>query len=72
MAAELIREYMEHYKLDYSLSIFVPESGMKEDPIDRSTVAEKAGVAAKADEPILVSLLKNGGGERPKHAPEKQ
>ncbi len=44
VAADLVREYLEHYKLDYTLSIFIPEAGLKEDPLDRSDVSNKAGV----------------------------
>jgi hypothetical protein len=65
LAAELCRDFMEHYKLDYSLSIFIPESGMKEDPIDRSNTGDRAGVNPVRDEPLLVSLLKQGGGKAP-------
>ena len=39
IAAELVRDYLEHFKLDYTLSIFLPESGLKENPIDRNEVA---------------------------------
>ena len=44
VAADLVRDYLEHYKLDYSLSIFIPEAGLKEEPIDRNEVSSKAGV----------------------------
>jgi len=57
VAAELVRDYLEHFKLDYTLSIFLPESGLKEAPLDRNEVARKAGVQV-SDEPLLVSLLK--------------
>ena len=59
VAADLVRDYMEHYKLDYSLSIFIPEAGLKVDPIDRDAVSAKAGISEpRQDEPLLVSLLK--------------
>ena len=65
VAADLVRDYLEHYKLDYTLSIFIPEANLKDQPIDRSEVAKKAGIAIPTDEPLLVSLLKHGksGGE---------
>jgi len=40
--AELIREFMEFYRLDYSLAIFKPETNLTGE-IDRSQLAEKAG-----------------------------
>ena len=57
LAAELVRDYLEHFKLDYTLSIYLPESGLKEQPSDRNETAWKAGISA-SDEPLLVSLLK--------------
>ena len=39
VAADLVRDYLEHYKIDYTLSIFIPEAGLKEDPIDRNEVS---------------------------------
>ena len=46
VAAELVRDYLEHFKLDYTLSIFLPESGLKDQPLDRNEVARKAGLLA--------------------------
>lgn len=60
VAADLVRDYLEHYKLDYTLSIFIPEANLKDTPIDRSEVARKAGVDVSSNEPLLVSLIKNG------------
>lgn len=61
IAADLVREYLEHYKLDYTLSIFIPEANLKDTtPIDRNDVARKAGISSAADEPLLVSLIKHG------------
>ena len=63
---------MEHFKLDYSLSIFIPESGMKVDPIDRDAVSAKAGLESQnKDEPLLVSLLKQGGPIKSSDAPSR-
>ena len=39
LAAELVRDYLEHFKLDYTLSIYLPESGLKEQPSDRNETA---------------------------------
>lgn len=59
LAADLIREYMEFYKLDYSLSIFIPEANLKQDPVDRKSLVERSEVDKPSDkEPLLVQLLK--------------
>ena len=58
MAAELVRDYLEHFKLDYTLAVYLPESGLKDQPLERSEVARKAGILGPTDEPLLVSLLK--------------
>lgn len=59
LAADLIREYMEFYRLDYSLSIFIPEANLKQDPVDRNTLVTKADLDRPSDrEPLLVQLLK--------------
>ena len=38
VAADLVRDYLEHYKLDYTLSIFIPEANLKQDVLDREEV----------------------------------
>lgn len=65
LAADLIREYMEFYRLDYSLSIFIPEANLKQDPVDRKNLVQRSDVDKPSDkEPLLVQLLKqrNSGG----------
>lgn len=66
LAADLIREYMEFYRLDYSLSIFIPEANLKQDPQDRNNLVRRADVDKPSDkEPLLVQILKqrkSGGG----------
>jgi hypothetical protein len=47
LAAELIREFMEFYRLDYSLAVFGPESNLKGQKTDnRAELATKAGLAS--------------------------
>ena len=40
--AELIREFLEFYRLDYTLAIFKPETNIKGDN-DRDGLAQRAG-----------------------------
>jgi hypothetical protein len=54
LVAELIREFMEFYRLDYSLAIFGPETNLKGKTADRSDLGSRAGVhLPNADKPIL-------------------
>ena len=41
--AELIREFLKFYRLDYTLAIYEPETNLKGD-IDRDGLAERAGL----------------------------
>ena len=56
--AELIREFLKFYRLDYSLAIYEPETNLKGD-IDRDGLAERAGLrnGLNDDQPILLQLL---------------
>lgn len=68
LAADLIREYLEFYRLDYTLSIMIPEANLKQDPTDRDGLVRRAEVDRPNDrEPLLVQLLKErkAGGSRP-------
>lgn len=58
LIAELIREFMEFYRLDYSLAIFGPETNLKGKTADRDGLGSKAGVSnPKTDKPILQQLI---------------
>lgn len=68
LAADLIREYLEFYRLDYTLSILIPEANMKQDPVDRNGLLRRADLDRATDkEPLLVQILKErkSGGGRP-------
>ncbi|CAI2378610.1 unnamed protein product [Moneuplotes crassus] len=69
LAADLIREYLEFYRLDYTLSIMIPEANLKQDPLDREQLVRKAEVDQATDkEPLLVQILKerkHGGARAP-------
>ena len=55
--AELIREFLEFYRLDYTLAIFNPETNLKGKTPDKEALAKKAGINASKDKPILLELL---------------
>lgn len=59
IAADLMREYMEFYRLDYTLAIFGPEANLPQAEKPKEEVARNAGLANPANaEPLLVQLIK--------------
>ena len=43
-AAEIIQEFMEFYRLNYSIAIFGPEANLKGKTSDRKALGQKAGL----------------------------
>ena len=69
--AELIREYLEFYSLDYSKQIFMPETNLNTKPqSSHETLVAKTGLNdVSAKKPLLLQLLEQfqaGGGGVPK------
>ena len=69
LLAELIREYLEFYKLDYSKQIFMPETNLNtKQPTSGDDLAEKSGLDSKdvdRKKPLLLQILEKfqaGGG----------
>ena len=60
LMAELIKEFLKFYRLDYTLAIYEPETNLKGE-IDREDLAERAGLSNGYDEgqPILLQLLES-------------
>lgn len=58
LMAELVREFMEFYRLDYSLAIFKPEANLTGD-VDKQDLAQRAGLSDLTEEgkPLLLQLL---------------
>jgi len=44
LAAEVIREFMEFYRLDYSLAIFGPEANLKGKTENRNELTKRTGL----------------------------
>ena len=56
--AELIQEFLEFYRLDYSLAIFKPETNLGTGKVDKASLAEKAGIeSSDLSQPLLLTLL---------------
>ena len=53
--AELIQEFMEFYRLDYSLAVFKPEVNLKSAKANKAELASKAGLKdGQTNEPLLL------------------
>ena len=54
----MIREFLEFYRMDYTLSTFLPECSLSQDPKSRDQICEKIGLPqAEPSIPILMHLL---------------
>lgn len=67
LVALLVRDYLEHYKMDYSLSVYQPEAAIQNETTTKNDLASKCGLTAQSDQPLLVTLLKQSrSGSPPK------
>jgi len=48
LLAEIIREFMEYFRMDYSLSIFIPECGISPERLNRKEILGKLGIMNNA------------------------
>ena len=44
LLAEIIREFMEYFRMDYSLSIFIPECGISPERLNKKEILGKIGI----------------------------
>ena len=70
VCAEIIREFMQFYKMDHSLHVFVPEMSLSEDfPKSRQEIEREIGLTDRdQSKPLLlklVELIKFGGISQP-------
>jgi len=47
LTAELIREYMEYLRMDYSLSVFIPECSISPERLKKEEILGKLGVKSQ-------------------------
>ena len=60
LISELIREFMEHLKMDYSLSVFIPECSISPERLKREEILARIGLNANhfnSDLPIIYFLI---------------
>ena len=49
LLAEIIREFMEYFRMDYSLSIFIPECGISPERLNRKEILGKIGIMSNPE-----------------------
>jgi len=60
LSAEIIREFMEILKMDYSLSVFIPECSISPERINKEEIFAKLGLridSSLSEVPILYMLI---------------
>ena len=58
LAAGLIREFLEFYRMDYSLGVFLPECNLSKDPLRKPDLSRRAGLdPADAQTPLLIQMI---------------
>ena len=61
VAADLVREFLEHFELHSTLSVFLPEASLENGYPGRKQLAQRLGIADESGVPLLVSMMKNSG-----------
>jgi len=64
LALELINDFLEFFKMDYTQSVFSHESNLK-DALKRDDLKKELGVRGEGNKPVLfhiISALVSGGG----------
>jgi hypothetical protein len=57
LLAELMREFMEFYRMDYSLSTFIPECSISPERLKREDIFAKLGIKGCNTEMPLINMI---------------
>jgi hypothetical protein len=57
LCAELVREFLEFYRMTYSLEIFIPERNLPPEDKLREKIESKLGLKGKAENPTIPVLM---------------
>jgi hypothetical protein len=65
VAADLVREFLEHFQLHSTLAVFLPEASLEGDYPGRAQLAQRLGIEDESGLPLLISMMKRkvGGGK---------
>ena len=60
LIAHMVKEYLDFYRMEYTLSVYTPEAALQnEQAQSREELAKKAGIKGNSgQEPLLVQMLK--------------
>lgn len=71
MCIDIIREFLEFYRMDYTLSTFLPECSLSQEPKSRQEIEQKVGLSScNTSMPLLMHLInsvKNGSAKAPQN-----
>jgi hypothetical protein len=68
LCAELVKDFLEFYKLDYTLAIFMPEVNLtQQSAMSKQELSKKVGLAEPSNQKPLMAQLIEGflSNERP-------
>jgi len=69
LVAHMIKEYLDFYRMEYTLSVYVPEAALSnQESLSREELQRKAGLQSQTQTPLLVQMLKqlkSGGNSQP-------
>ena len=75
LCAEIIREFLEFYRMEHSLHVFVPEMSLGSDPAKpRSKIEREIGLEKDQTKPLLLLLIEQCkfGGQPQQRSPSDQ
>jgi hypothetical protein len=59
LVAQLIKEYLDFYRMEYTLSVYLPEAALQnQESLSRDELSRRSGVQNTRDTPLLVQMLK--------------
>jgi len=59
LVAHMIKEYLDFYRMEYTLSVYVPEAALSnQESLSREELQRKAGLQSQTQTPLLVQMLK--------------
>ncbi len=57
--AHMIKEYLDFYRMEYTLSVYVPEAALSnQESLSRDELQRRAGLQSQTQTPLLVQMLK--------------
>lgn len=69
LVAHMIKEYLDFYRMEYTLSVYVPEAALSnQESLSREELQRRAGLQSQTQTPLLVQMLKqlkSGGASQP-------